>query len=177
MSLTTNPARTQPPSGGVPTVTPARPERQSGMCPVCNCRKLVRLDGLLCKHQAPYTDAGVQRCAGSDSVPIPVPVPEVDYSRAGRDAGRVLDRWDFLSMPLETLLPTTRAFVQEVAAPDLTFGGSIAAVRERGFWEWHLHMPIGQDVLERDVLVRGLLAAAHGVSVDGWPIKMGLRAA
>ncbi|MFE1358820.1 hypothetical protein [Streptomyces harbinensis] len=84
---------------------------------------------------------------------------------------RTFDRWDFLTMPFLHLQVATRTEVREVAAPDLGFMGEIKEARNPAI-QWRLFMPIGQDPLERDMVARGLLAAAHGVDVSDWPVAM-----
>lgn len=143
------------------------------VCPACEESKPIRRDGLVRKHDSWETSS---RCPGSECVPIPVPVPDVDLSPAGRDAARTLERWGFLSLPMRTLLLTTRAIVTETPAPDLGFAGLIRPLGGR-VWRWAVSVPIGQDHLERDLAVRGLLAAAHGIDIGDWPIALNLRQA
>ncbi len=96
------------------------------------------------------------------------------------ESARTLGRWDFLSLPLRSLLLTVGADLREVAAPRVGWVGEIRSVPLRAmtsWWRWIVSMPIGQDPLERALVVRGLLAAAHGVDVTDWPIEMAVRPA
>jgi hypothetical protein len=144
------------------------------VCAGCQVHQYVRRDGLVCKHRSRATNG---RCAGSETVPIPVPTPNYNLSPEHRHDGKLLDRWDFLSMPLIVLQQVTRAHPCEIAAPDLGFRGSIRAVRGDYWVNWVLSMPIGMDPMERDLTARGLLAAAHGIDVSDWPIEMEIRPA
>jgi hypothetical protein len=126
----------------------------------------------VCKHRSHATN---ERCAGSETVPIPVPAPNYNLSPEHRHDGKLLDRWDFLSMPMLLLQQVTRTHPCEIAAPDLDFRGSIRAVRGDYWINWELSMPIGQDLMERDLTARGLLAAAHGIDISDWPMAMEIR--
>jgi hypothetical protein len=90
------------------------------------------------------------------------------------DPGAVLTRFDYLSLPLRTLLLMLRAQVHEVAAPRMGWCGEIRTAGD-GWRRWTLLMPIGQSEMEHDLTVRGLLAAANGVDVSDWPIALGVR--
>jgi hypothetical protein len=151
----------------------SRHPRRTAVCPGCQDRLYVRLDGLLCKHRSSWTG---DRCPGSETTPIPIDVPEYDLSPRGLHDAKALDRWGFLSVPLNTLLLMTRAEYREIAAPSLDFQGSIRRITNSRHWLWVLSMPIGQDPLEQELTIRGLLAAAHGVDVADWPMAMELRA-
>ena len=108
-------------------------------------------------------------CAGAGLTPIPVPAPErVTAATVG-----CLTRWDFLALPMVTLLHLLRADVREVAEPG--FAGSIAPVAGRSWWRWVVRMPVGGDPLDHDLTVRALLATVHGVDVAGWPNGVGVR--
>lgn len=142
------------------------------MCPECQRHQLVRKDGLIAKHRNIWTDEA--RCLGAESTPIPVPVPGwVEYPD---NAGKVLERWDYLSLPLRHLLLMLHAEVREVAAPSLDWGGEIRPLRG-GWWQWVVRTPIGQDPLQHDLVVRGLLAAVHGIDVSDWPAELVIRSA
>ncbi|NUP47251.1 MAG: hypothetical protein HOW97_08045 [Catenulispora sp.] len=129
------------------------------------------MSGVMAKHR---NFAGAW-CDGAGLTPIPVPVREPDFSRAGYLDGKLLDRWDFLSLPLVNLLHITRAEVREVA--EAGFAGAIRAMAAGSPWRWVVRMPIGADPLDHDLVVRGLLAAVHGVDVSDWPVGLVLRTA
>lgn len=166
MSVTQRPPIVASPPA-VPTVTP----RPRAVCPSCQHPKPVRASGVMARHRSFTGDW----CSGKGLTPIPVPVREPDFSRAGYLDGKTLGRWDFLSLPLLTLLHIARAEVYEVAEPGFT--GSIRPVAQGGWQRWVVWMPIGADVLDHDLKVRGLLAAVHGIDVSDWPAELVLRSA
>jgi hypothetical protein len=155
-----------PPS---PALTPRR-ARRFAVCPECQRHQVVRKDGLIGKHRNVWTDSA-GHCLGAETTPIPVPV--ADWDDYPENAGKVLERWDYLSLPLRHLLLMLRAEVREVAAPDLDFHGMAARDTTPRWFEWTLWMPIGQDPLERELLTRGLLAYVHGIDVSDWPVPVG----
>ena len=127
----------------------------------------------MAKHRSVWSWHAGAPCPGSGTTPIPVEVPAwADYPD---NAGKTLGRWDYLSLPLRTLLLMLHAEVREAAAPSLDWCGEIRRSGGGSWWRWVVFMPIGQDVIEHDVTVRGLLAAAHGVDVSDWPVAMDLR--
>lgn len=144
--------------------------RPTAVCPVCQHHHLVRVSGVMRKHRS-WTGAP---CTGSGMTPIPIPVRQPDMSPAGYFDGKRLDRFAFLSLPLLVLLHVTRADVREVADPGLA--GTITPVGG-GTWRWVVRMPVGGDLLDHDLTVRALLAAAHGVDVTDWPNGIALREA
>lgn len=150
-----------------------RTPRRYGVCSGCQTSRLVRRDGLVCRHESPWGDRG--RCPGENATPIPIAVPSSGHDCGDvpiLPTGRVLDRWDYLSLPMRSLLLTLRAYVRDVPAPYVGYRGAIAEQSVGRSLDWVLRMPIGQDPLERDLLVRGLLATVHGVSVVDWPVPM-----
>lgn len=165
MTLPANTPVTDLRTSDVRTVTP----RPRAVCPVCQHHKPVRVSGVMAKHRTYWGTW----CLGRGATPVPVPVREPDYTPAGYFDGRLLDRWDFLSMPLLLLLHTTRAEVREIAEPG--FAGSIRPTSAKSSARWIVYMPVGGDLLDHDLTVRGLLAAAHGVDVGDWPALLNLR--
>ncbi|WUH94509.1 hypothetical protein OG900_33135 [Streptomyces sp. NBC_00433] len=133
---------------------------------------MVRKDGLVGKHRDVWAK-GRSSCRGAECTPIPLPVPWL--TEFPEDPGAALTRFDYLSLPLRTLLLMLRAQVHEVAAPQMGWCGEIRTARDN--WRrWTLLMPIGQGVIEHDLTVRGLLAAANGVDVSDWPVRLDLLA-
>jgi hypothetical protein len=149
---------------------PAAPRRRA-VCPVCQDHKPVRVSGVMAKHRTYW---GVD-CSGAGATPVPVRVAEADLSPAGAHDAKLLDRWDFLSLPLLVLLHTTRAEVREAAEPGLV--GTIRAMPAGCPWRWVVRMPVGGDALDHDLVVRALLAAAHGVDISDWPTSVAVREA
>lgn len=147
-----------------------RVPRPRAVCPVCQYHKPVRVSGVMAKHRSYWAPT----CPGVGATPIPVPVREPDPGPAGYHDGRTLDRWDFLSLPLLVLLHITRTKVREVAEPGFT--GSIRPVTASSPFRWIAYMPVGGDILDHDLAVRGLLAMVHGTDVTDWPVLMVLRA-
>lgn len=161
------------PRSAAGAAAPARRHpRRTAVCPGCQDREYVRLDGLLRKHRSSWTG---DRCPGSEATPIPIDVPDYDLSPRGLHDAKALDRWDFLSVPLNTLILMARAEFREIAAPSLDFRGAIRRLTNSRHWLWVLSMPIGQDPLEQELTIRGLLAAAHGVDVADWPMELEIR--
>ncbi|WP_020118838.1 hypothetical protein [Streptomyces canus] len=83
-------------------------------------------------------------------------------------------RWAFLTEPLPTVLTACQARLTERPATDDFLGGIIPGAT------LDVQVPEGQNPLERDSVVRGLLACWHGVDVADWPVPMvvtGKRAA
>lgn len=155
--------------------TSAQPRRarRLAVCPECQRHQVVRKDGLIGKHRNVWTD-GKGHCLGAETTPIPVPVP--GWDDYPENAGKVLERWDYLSLPLRHLLLMLRAEVREVAAPSLDWGGDIRPLR-RGWWQWLVRTPIGRGEIEHDMTVRALLAYEHGIDVSDWPVPMAIREA
>ncbi|MFI8279774.1 hypothetical protein ACIGBH_33720 [Streptomyces sp. NPDC085929] len=79
-------------------------------------------------------------------------------------------RWAFLSEPLSAVLTACSATVE----PTSTGAGFMGGVRAEGD---RLTVLISDDVteLERDLTVRGLLAAWHFVDVTDWPVTMWVK--
>lgn len=98
-----------------------------------------------------------------------------DWADYPDNAGKVLDRWDYLSLPLRTLHLMLHAEVREIAAPSVGWRGEVRRLSGDSWWRWVVLMPIGQDAIGHDLTVRGLLAAIHGVDVTDWPVKLVLR--
>jgi hypothetical protein len=78
------------------------------------------------------------------------------------------DPWHFLTAPLDDLLARLDASVAVSTVDEPDFYGSI--LRR----DWRLQVAVsGQlDVIERDLAIRGLLAAWFGVDVSGWPLGL-----
>ncbi|MGW2584496.1 hypothetical protein ACWCYZ_24755 [Streptomyces virginiae] len=76
-------------------------------------------------------------------------------------------RWAFLSEPLPTVLVECGAFVEDTSDGG-TFMGGIRPDIAR------LSVVVSDEVqgIERDLVVRGLLAAWHYVDVSDWPVPM-----
>lgn len=77
------------------------------------------------------------------------------------------DRWHYLTAPLPVLLAEARAYIGEVSGDGLLLGrlepfGPILLVQ----------LTSGLSTLERDGVVRGLLARRAGVDVSDWPVDM-----
>ncbi|MGW0750372.1 hypothetical protein [Streptomyces sp. NPDC002587] len=79
-------------------------------------------------------------------------------------------RWEFLAAPLPTVLAACSAVVEATSAADGFMGGIRAA-------EGRLTVVLADGLaeLERDLTVRGLLAAWHYVDVSDWPVAMCVR--
>lgn len=77
--------------------------------------------------------------------------------------------WGFLTAPLDGLLSALDARVTELATPEPDFYGALL----RRDWGLHVVVAAGLGGLERDMAVRGLLAAWFDVDTVDWP--MGLR--
>jgi hypothetical protein len=77
-------------------------------------------------------------------------------------------RWAFLSAPLAVVLASCRVQLAENAAvPDRLMAG---LALEAGAAK--VHVPVGQDPMERELSVRGLLARWYGVDTTDWPLSM-----
>lgn len=149
--------------------------RRLGVCAECQRQQLVRKDGLIARHRSVWPPQAGEPCVGAETTPIPLNVPTwADYPD---NAGKVLERWDYLSLPLRTLLLMLHAEVREIAAPRVGWCGEIRRSGGGSWWQWVVFMPIGGEPVEHDLVVRGLLAAAHGVDVADWPVELVLRAA
>ncbi|GGZ28638.1 hypothetical protein GCM10010387_22630 [Streptomyces inusitatus] len=86
------------------------------------------------------------------------------------------DRWDFLTAPLSQVLNACQARVTEVAPPAEEPGGrrlQAGLINRTTEIEIEILADIGP--LERDAIIRGLLAAWHGTDTSDWPAPMDLR--
>lgn len=151
-----------------------RAPRRFAVCAVCQRHQVLRKDGLVGKHRNVWLADRTGYCLGAETTPIPVHVPGwVDYPD---NAGKVLGRFDYLTLPLRHLLLMLHVEVRKVAAPCLDWQGEVRRI-SGSWWQWVVRVPIGQGEIEHEMTVRGLLAAVHGIDVSDWPVEMVLRAA
>lgn len=78
------------------------------------------------------------------------------------------DRWHFLTEPLAELLDQCGAWTTETDEDPHFMGG----IREVAPTRLRVCVPAGQDQLEREGVVRGLLAHWFGVDTTDWPVAM-----
>lgn len=82
-------------------------------------------------------------------------------------------RWAFLSAPLVAVLAACR--VQLAEQHDMPAHLMAGLALERGGIK--VHVPVGQDSMERELAVRGLLARWHRIDVHDWPLPMNISRA
>ncbi|WP_326583321.1 hypothetical protein OG889_32730 [Streptomyces sp. NBC_00481] len=79
-------------------------------------------------------------------------------------------RWAFLSAPLVAVLAACR--VQLAERQDMPAHLMAGLALEAGRIE--VRVPAGQDPMERELAVRGLLARWNSIDVRDWPLPMNL---
>ncbi|MEU1556928.1 hypothetical protein ABZ517_30105 [Streptomyces scabiei] len=79
-------------------------------------------------------------------------------------------RWAFLSAPLAAVLAACRVLLAE--QQDMPAHLMAGLALESGGIK--VHVPAGQDPMERELAVRGLLARWHRIDVHDWPLPMNL---
>lgn len=79
-------------------------------------------------------------------------------------------RWAFLTSPLPTVLAECGATVEETSDGGLFIGG----IRPDSA---QLSVVVSDEMqgLERDLVVRGLLAAWHYIDINDWPVTMSVK--
>ncbi|MFD5673695.1 hypothetical protein [Streptomyces sp. NPDC127040] len=79
-------------------------------------------------------------------------------------------RWAFLSDPLPAVLAECGAVIEDTTDGGLFMGGIRPDTAQ-------LSVVVSDEVqgLERDMVVRGLLAAWHYVDVSDWPVPMSVK--